>query len=289
MKLKNLVPQRLRHRARRARDLIRDWRTRVARVTHRSRAENVYHCCAHKTGSQWLRRLFEDLRTYRYSGLTAYNYQTAKMKGFDERPIHERRFDEPFPGRTIVTPLYIDYAAYRAMPKPDAHRAFYVMRDPRDVTVSWYFSMKLSHGLMGNLPEVKQALDRLDETAGLGYVIDHLDRFGAYAALGSWVDAAETDDNVMLVAFEELTSTQSAGLFRRLFDHLDIAIPDDVLRELLDDYSFERLSGRARGEEDRRSHYRKGVAGDWRNHFGETVRQKFAEVTGDLVSRMGYE
>jgi hypothetical protein len=236
-----------------------------------------------------LRSLFEDLRTYRFSGLTAYNYQTAQLRGFDERPIDERRFDRPFPRRTIVTPLYIDYAAYREMPKPDAHRAFYVMRDPRDVTVSWYFSMKLSHGLMGNLPEVKQTLDRLDETDGLCHVIDHLDRFGAYAALGSWVDAAGADDNVMVVAFEELTAAGKASLFGRLFEHLDIAMPEKVLDELLDDYSFERLSGRKVGQEDRRSHYRKGVAGDWRNHFDETVRQKFAEVTGDLVGRMGYE
>jgi hypothetical protein len=253
-----------------------------------SRAENVYHCCAHKTGSQWLRAIFEDTRTLRYSGLSAYNYQSEQRGGFDDRKITERQFSEPFPLRKIVTPLYLDYSSYAGIPKPAEYRTFFVMRDPRDMTVSWYFSMKLSHGLMGNLGDVKKTLDKLDEPAGLCFVIDHLRDFGAYAALASWIDAAQNDTNTLLVRFEELTGEDNIRVVRRLFDHLDIGMPDEILRHLLADYSFERLSGRKKGQEDQRSHYRKGEPGDWENHFDHTVQARFESVTGDLTTRMGY-
>ncbi len=59
--------------------------------------------------------------------------------------------------------------------------------------------------------------------------------------------------------------------------------------QLLADYSFERLAGRRRGEEDPFSHYRKGVAGDWRSYFDRSLERKLAELTDDVVARLGYE
>jgi hypothetical protein len=35
-------------------------------------------------------------------------------------------------------------------------------------------------------------------------------------------------------------------------------------------------------------HYRKGVAGDWRNYFDPPLRAYFREVTGDLLDALGY-
>lgn len=53
--------------------------------------------------------------------------------------------------------------------------------------------------------------------------------------------------------------------------------------------SVERLSGRAKGVEDRNVHYRKGVAGDWRNYFTDEVHQFSDDKAGDLVSSFGSE
>jgi len=54
--------------------------------------------------------------------------------------------------------------------------------------------------------------------------------------------------------------------------------------------SFEKLSrGRERGQEDPSSFYRKGVAGDWKNHFSKEDRRVFKEEAGELLIRLGYE
>ncbi|HUW09082.1 MAG TPA: sulfotransferase domain-containing protein, partial [Anaerolineae bacterium] len=70
----------------------------------------------------------------------------------------------------------------------------------------------------------------------------------------------------------------------------DIAIPDRVLHSVLEAHSFRVLAGgRQPGEEDTASHYRKGIAGDWRNHFTDAHVERFKAVSNDLVTLLGYE
>ena len=64
--------------------------------------------------------------------------------------------------------------------------------------------------------------------------------------------------------------------------------PMPTVNALLARYSFQVLSGRRPGQEDTGSKLRKGVAGDWRNHFTPAVEAAFAGTTGDLVRRLGY-
>lgn len=53
---------------------------------------------------------------------------------------------------------------------------------------------------------------------------------------------------------------------------------------------FARQSGgRAPGEEDVRSHWRKGVAGDWRNHFSPEHVRAFKQSYDPLLLALGYE
>ena len=42
------------------------------------------------------------------------------------------------------------------------------------------------------------------------------------------------------------------------------------------------LGGRTQGEEASSSFYRKGIAGDWKNHFSEEDRRVFKEEAGEL-------
>jgi hypothetical protein len=49
-----------------------------------------------------------------------------------------------------------------------------------------------------------------------------------------------------------------------------------------------KTKGRRAGTEDTASHYRKGVAGDWVNHFTPEVAAAFEERFGDLPQKLGY-
>lgn len=258
-------------------------------VRHRSENENVFHCTVQKSASQWILSMASDEKMYRYSGLVSYQYTQEMPGGFDSRKITELSFDRPFPSRTFVTPLYIDYKNFREIPKPRKYKAFFVMRDPRDLLISWYFSAKYSHPLVGELGRIRQELQRLDVEGGLVYGIDYLENEGLFKAQRSWADASKKDPNVLLVKYEKLIAPDNAVLFRQVLNHCDIRIPDNQLNDLLKSYSFEKLSGRKRGQEDQKAHYRKGVQGDWRNYFTDKIQNRFMEVSGDLLAAWQYE
>jgi hypothetical protein len=62
------------------------------------------------------------------------------------------------------------------------------------------------------------------------------------------------------------------------------------LREAVIASRFERMTqGRARGTEDIGAHERKGVAGDWQNHFTKRVKHAFKNRYGALLVATGYE
>ncbi|HKJ23796.1 MAG TPA: sulfotransferase domain-containing protein [Myxococcota bacterium] len=270
------------------RDGFKTARTWAARVEHRSPHENLLHCCVHKTGSQWIAALLDDLVTYRYCGLRRFQYQTRLPGGFDPRGLRERRFDRALPAGRILGPLYVDHEGYRTLPHTGSRRAFFVQRDPRDVLVSWYYSTRYSHVPLGDLPRLRARLEALDVEGGLRFAVDHLEAFGAFEALRSWARAAPDDASALVVRYEDLVGPEAFSAFRAVYDHLDVPIPDDALRALVDAYAFRRLTRRAPGEADARSHLRAGQPGNWREHLPEAVADRLRETTRDLAAELGY-
>lgn len=51
----------------------------------------------------------------------------------------------------------------------------------------------------------------------------------------------------------------------------------------------EITKGRKQGQEDASSHYRKGVAGDWKLHFTPALKDAFKQKYPGMLERLGYE
>ena len=65
-------------------------------------------------------------------------------------------------------------------------------------------------------------------------------------------------------------------------------LKDILVSIYLNDFRF--LSGnRNIGEENKLSHYRKGIHGDWKNYFTPRLKEMFLDKMGDLLIRLGYE
>jgi len=205
------------------------------------------------------------------------------------------------------------------------HRGFHVVRDPRDVLVSGYFSHKNSHPT-DNWPELREhreALQSLSKEEGLLKELEFSRPF--LTAMGDW---DYDQEHILELKMENLTQDPDTQ-FRRVLRHIGLyergkakgllpkvrqygnrviyklhhelplplprhitqerAVHPDVLDALLEAHRFEKLTGgRTRGEADPESHLRKGEPGDWNNHFTERVAEAFEETYGDIVDKLGY-
>lgn len=252
---------------------------RRSRVVAWSPFENIYYCCTQKTASQWLRGIFADPLFADYTGLEEVPYIALGLK--------TARFDAPFPLRTVATHLYIDYPTYLSIPKPSNYKTFFVMRDPRDIIVSLYFSARYSHASFETINVLREQFKNLDLKEGMRLVIDQMDEFGLFEAQRSWC-AAKDDPRVSIFRYEDL-ATDNRGFLKHLLAYLEVPISDDVFETLYHRHQFvQHAKGRSQGKEDPYSHYRKGVVGDWKNYFDDGILAHFNSVTGDTLQQLGY-
>jgi len=211
--------------------------------------------------------------------------------------------------------------------KLPSHKGFHVIRDPRDVLVSGYFSHKNSHPTeqWPELREHREALRTLSKEEGLLKEIEFSRLF--LTAMGDWNYG---QDDILELKMEALTQDPNRH-FRRILRHLGLyeqqrgtqpepmqkarqyvnrvvyklhhelpvsfprqfteetVVHPDVLDAIIENHRFEKLTdGRSKGEDDPDSHLRKGEPGDWKNHFTDRVRRAFKDEYGDIVARLGY-
>lgn len=273
---KHHTPNSLRIAARRAMLEAHNARLRLTvPVVAQCEYENIYHCTVHKTGSQWIKALFSDPVVYRYSGLFPYDPRFYKRRNPPVIP----------PGRAALA-LFLSYKRFQAIQKPDNYRAFFVLRDPRDIVVSSYFSLRNSHAPMGDIPTVRKILQEEPMKEGLLHVIGRLSERGLFKRLRSWA-VAPSAETFRLFRYEDLTGERQMDEVDQLMRHCGISLPSSELEALLSRYSFSRMRS-DRESTGVISHYRKGKAGDWRNHFDDEIYEAFTAATGNLVELLGY-
>ncbi len=249
---------------------------------------NIYHCCVFKTGSQWIRGILQHPMLQEASGMDCYRYEDYLPNKTDPRKVTQRFFDQPFPEYKILSPLFLSFDCFQSIIKPNNYRAFFVTRDPRDITVSLYYSILYSHREMGKISDMRGVLKQKTQSDGLLQVIDWAIDLEIFSALRSWANARDITDRLKIFRFEELIGNSQFDYFKHLMKHCQIDISDAALEVVLSDLSFQNLSGRSQGSEDLHSHYRKGVAGDWKNYFNGSVESYFMQKTGRLLEHTGY-
>lgn len=212
-------------------------------------------------------------------------------------------------------------------------KGFHVVRDPRDVLVSAYFSHRHSHPITDNWPDLaehRKKLQALSKSEGLQCEMEFSQQ--VFEDMNRW---DYEQDHILELKMEELTADPLRGFVqiarflgildntprngiqraaqtaqmrmnrwnqkgrrfmpgnlpmfpfpRQRFHH----IPRREVERIVTKHSFSNMTdGRKRGQEDRTSHYRKGVPGDWKNHFNNEHVRLFKKRYNDLLVKLGYE
>ena len=91
------------------------------------------------------------------------------------------------------------------------------------------------------------------------------------------------------IRYESLLA-DAEGEMTRLFDWFGCDATPATVADVVARNAFSVASGgRQPGEADPKSFLRKGIAGDWKNHFDEECNRLYCEVAGDALTAAGYE
>ena len=157
-------------------------------------------------------------------------------------------------------------------------RLINVVRDGRDAIVSaWFHYLRVRpeqlEALCGN------AFDRFVKLEGAAWSQDL-----------EMAERAVEEHGLRLthIRFEDLVADPAREV-AALLRFLDLEPDAATIQRSVEKTAFARwANGREPGEEDPRSFFRKGVVGDWKNHFSDRTAREFVACHGDALARHGY-
>ncbi len=208
----------------------------------------------------------------------------------------------PFPQNNLLPIAHAAVIHNHWRYDPRLRRVFYLVRDGRDVMVSLFFH-RMRHVRNARAAGVVHPFERTYRRV-LGADFDpddarrHLLPFmqhevahpvGCPVFWGAHVEQWAFDrPHVVLVRYEDLLRDGVGTLERALPTHTGKAFDRGQAEMTVRKFSFERQTGRAKGAEDRTSFRRKGVAGDWVNHFSQEAATWFDRTCGSTLVKLGY-
>jgi hypothetical protein len=266
----------------------------------------------HKCASTWFGSIFTEIAFdlgLRYKIV----YKKQDFNNDLKNYIKENNID-------LITYANADYGQVARL---DNLIGIHVVRDPRDIIVSAYFSHLKTHST-DNWPELKAhrlKLQQSDQETGLFHEIKF--RKEQFDEMRSWKDFH--GENIMEMRMEDVTSRtyQSilsivgffgllsqehysfskrlefllAKVLREIESKLGMPLPKilhmlpaERILGIVWNNEFEKITGgRKLGEENQDSHYRKGIQGDWKNYLSKDHITLIKQMYNDVILQYGYE
>lgn len=170
--------------------------------------------------------------------------------------------------------LYGPCRSFRAVKNLDEYRPILVLRDPRDILVSRYYSMGHSHSVIS--PNILEARDDAREQSIDEYVLAESAIYETH--FHDYLEHVYENENVdeLFVTYEEMLY-ESADFLTRLESFLGITLPEEEQQYVL----TEELE--LPEEEDKQSHRRSGVSGQFQEELEpETIEELNARFEAPL-------
>jgi hypothetical protein len=190
------------------------------------------------------------------------------------------------------TDIFFSVNSWIDLSKLPPYLGAHIIRDPRDIIVSGYFYHVWTTEFWANKPwkqlggkTYKEYMSSLAKDQGITSEMVHVGG-RTVETIAHW---DYHNPRMLEIRYEDLFADPDP-VFAAMFRHY--GFPEDRVRravELSDAHRFEKATKRKPGEENRSHHARKGVPGDWKNHFTDAHKRLFKERFGDLLVRLGYE
>jgi hydroxyjasmonate sulfotransferase len=255
-----------------------------------------------KSGTTWLKALsFATLNRMTYSPfdnnhpLCSHNphdyvgFLEVEFSHVNDIDNLREEFEAPPSPRIFSTHLPYSLLPYRFK---EASRIVYICRDPKDSLVStWFFTKKAA-------PSVGVDAQSYKFLEAFELFCDGRSVFGPHwqHALQYWEESVKSPKNVLFLRYEEMLLDPKSSLkklakfmgceFTQEEDEKGVV---DAIVELccLDKLKEVNKDGNTKLNVPKESYFRKGVAGDWRNHMTPEMAHKLDKIVEDALQGSG--
>jgi hypothetical protein len=175
-------------------------------------------------------------------------------------------YGHPVSGEWVVRKAHYPYWE-QAIPHLKGKTVVLTQRDPRDVVVSAMFYRKTT--------DLDEAINVMVKSKYVDY-------------LESWLKPVEPlkVKKLIITRYEWLNHSQAASQLSGIIYNLtENWLKDDRIQEAIDRQSFPNMVKQLGGD---RHFMRKGVVGDWRNHFNQEQAKRFNAHFGQFMLEQGY-
>jgi hypothetical protein len=230
----------------------------------------LVHCCHHRSGTVWFIRVLSTIAR-RYGLHFQADTQEELMSSTEIFLQDHSRIDRA------------------ALP---SYRGSHMIRDPRDMVVSGYHYHLWTDEEWARTPQKrydgKSFQDALKDVGKKRGLILEMERF-CREDLRDMLQWNYDDPDFLELKYEDVIADEAAH-FEALFTHY--GFHQDAVGaglEIAEYYSFQNVSGRSFGDVEEQSHLRSGRTSQWEDHFDEDLKDRFKELAGNAVTKLGYE
>ncbi|MEZ2320219.1 MAG: sulfotransferase domain-containing protein [Microcoleus sp.] len=233
------------------------------------------HKCASVYASEILQKLAEDV------GMIYLNYEgDLWVKGQSLGKVISGNDSETSNNMFKTTGhIYGPFRQYYPIPEMEKYKVILMLRDPRDVLTSLYFSLVYSHGIPeSQKTQIDSQRENTRNKAIDDFVIEQSQRFKT--TYNSYTKRLFCKNNVLFLSYEDMVTDFPAWLIE-LCKNLAIKPSEQLINELIDGAKFEV-------EENIYSHKRQVKPGDHRRKLQvNTIKQLDLEMQ-DVLKTYGW-
>ncbi|WP_339832748.1 sulfotransferase domain-containing protein [uncultured Altibacter sp.] len=258
--------------------------------------KTIIHCCTQKTASQWFISFLSDViaksnKNYKIHTFVDYRESVIFKDSIYKKPSYslqkdlytEQEADFGFnrlKKNCFYTSFYIGPNILNYLSAKDA-KVFFVLRDPRDLVVSWYYSAKYSHPPTEQINIVRSKLVDYSFDDGIKYSIDEMNKFGLFEGVKRWMTQKE-DHLVRIYLYEDFVEHYTTFCLD-LLSFLELKKKNVLYDDIINKHSYKNYSsGRKKGESNNKSHYRSASVDQWKNELNEELIEYFELKTNNL-------
>ncbi len=157
------------------------------------------------------------------------------------------------------------------------------VRDPRDKLISEYWHSRNFPGHWAHKQANEQSIEEF-----ISYKLES----GEFEKetldwVRSWLKNRDLKKSI-IVRYEDMLNNPTEVL-EKIFNFLEFKIERKKIENIIEKNSFNKITGRKRGENDNTKFVRKGVSGEWETIFSEEQKSLFSEIGEDVIEELGYQ